>query len=169
VNMTSYLRMAVCCGLLLCGLAQADEPFAKRAQVPTDLVDAYLAKSAREAVIPEKQRVGIPGYPNAVVIRSYAVSERPPKYEGLPIVEMISSDDYQTVVDYYKQQLPQWGQAELMSAYYFAQYGNINFFKPEEPHVGVHKLDNYYRRADKEVLRKILPGAKTLIKVYFAK
>lgn len=154
---------------LLCAAVSADEPFAKRAQVPSELKDAYLATSAREAVIPDKQRVGIPSYPGAVVIRTYAVDVRPPVYEGLPIVEMISSDDYQAVVDYYKKELPQWGQGEMLSAYYFAQNGNINFFKPEEPHVGVHKLENYYREDDKQVLRKILPGAQTLIKVWFAK
>lgn len=158
-----------CAGVLLCATASAGEPFAKRAQVPAEIADAYLATSARDAVIPDRQRVGIPSYPGAVVIRTYAVDVRPPVYEGLPIVEMISVDDYQTVVDFYKQQLPQWGQAEMLSAYYFAEHGNVNFFKPEEPHVGVHNLENYFREDDKQVLRKILPGAKTLIKVFFAK
>ena len=161
--------MVAASAVLVCGMAWADEPFANKAQVPADIGDSYLAKSARDAVIPGKERVGIPSYPGAVVIRTYAVDVRPPAYEGLPVVEMISSDDYQTVVDYYKKQLPQWGQGEMLSAYYFAQYGNINFFKPEEPHVGVHKLENYYRESDKQVLRKILPGAQTLIKVFFAK
>jgi hypothetical protein len=155
--------------LLLCAVASADEPFAKRAQVPAEIGDAYLATSARDAVIPGQQRVGIPSYPGAVVIRTYAVDVRPPAYDGLPVVEMVTADDYQTVVDYYKKQLPQWGQAEMLSAYYFAEHGNINFFKPEEPHVGVHKLENYFREDDKQVLRTILPGAQTLIKVFFAK
>lgn len=155
--------------LLFCGVALAGEPFAQKAQVPEDLGNAYLATSARDAVIPDKERVGIPAYPGAVVIRTYAVDVRPPAYEGLPIVEMISTDDYQTVIDYYKKLLAQWGQAEMLSAYYFAEQGNINFFKPEEPHVGIHKMENYYREDDKQVLRKILPGAQTLIKVFYAK
>jgi hypothetical protein len=104
-----------------------------------------------------------------VVIRTFAVDKRPPKYEGLPIIEMITSDDYQQVVDYYKKQLPSWRGAELMSAYYFAQFGNINFFKPEEPHVGIHVLEKYYRAGEKELLRKMHPGAQTLIKVFYAK
>ena len=56
-----------------------------------------------------------------------------------------------------------------MSAYYFAQHGNLNFFKPEEPHVGIHKMENYYRDGDKKLLRQMLPGAQTLIKVFYAR
>jgi hypothetical protein len=147
----------------------AAEPYAQRPTIPADLTDSYLAKAARDSVIPSRTRVGIPGYPGAVVIRTYAVDKRPPKYEGLPIVELISADDYQTVINFYKKQIPDWRNAELLSAYYFAKHDNLNFFKPEEPHVGIHKMENYYRDGDKDVLRKLLPGAKTLIKVFFAK
>ncbi|HEC18872.1 MAG TPA: hypothetical protein ENI97_05960 [Gammaproteobacteria bacterium] len=144
-------------------------PFASRPEIPAEMADTYTAKAARESVIPEASRVGIPAYPGAVIIRTFAVDERPPKYEGLPIIEMITADDYQTVIDFYKQRLPSWRNAELLSAYYFAQYGNLNFFKPEEPHVGIHKLENYYRAGEKKLLRKLLPGAQTLIKVFYAR
>lgn len=145
------------------------EPFAPRPQIPIEVADSHQAKMARDSVIPDATRVAIPAYPGAVIIRSFAVNERPPKYEGLPIIELISADDYETVVAYYKKQLPSWRNAEMLSAYYFAQHGNLNFFKPEEPHVGVHKMENYYRAGDKEMLRKLLPGAQTLIKVFYAK
>jgi hypothetical protein len=145
------------------------EPFALRAKIPAEIAESFVAKSAQDSPIPSAERVAIPGYPGAVVIRSYAVVDRPPKYEGLPIVEMISADDYETVINHYKQKLPDWGQAELLSAYYFAEHGNVNFFKPEEPHVGVHKLDNYFRESEKNILRQLLPGAQTLIKVFYAK
>ena len=144
-------------------------PFATRPEVPADIADTYTGKTARDSIIPSQERVGIPAYPGAVIVRTFAVDVRPPKYEGLPIVELISADEYQTVVDYYKKQLPGWRNAELLSAYYFAQYGNLNFFKPEEPHVGIHKLENYYREGDKKLLRRLLPGAQTLIKVFYAK
>jgi len=147
----------------------AGQPFAPRPQVPAEIIDTYIGKSARDAVIPDQERVGIPAYPGAVVIRSYAIDSRPPKYKGLPTVELITTDDYQTVVDYYKKALPSWRNAELLSAYYFAKYGNLNFFTPQEPHVGIHKMDNYYLASDKNLLRKMLPGAKTLIKVFFEK
>ena len=145
------------------------EPYAPRPVIPADIAESYLANAARNSNIPSRSRVGIPVYPGAVVIRTYAVDKRPPKYEGLPIVELISADDYQTVINFYKKQIPDWRNAELLSAYYFAQHGNLNFFKPEEPHVGIHNMESYYRDGDKEVLRKILPGAKTLIKVFFSK
>jgi hypothetical protein len=147
----------------------AAEPYAPRPVIPADISESYLAKAAQDSAIPDRAWVGIPVYPGAVVIRTFAVDKRPPKYEGLPIVELISADDYQTVIDFYKKQIPDWRNAELLSAYYFAQHGNLNFFKPEEPHVGIHKMENYYRDGDKEVLRKLLPGAKTLIKVFFSK
>lgn len=145
------------------------EPFAPRPQIPADVDDSYQVQSARDSVIPEASSVGIPAYPGAVIIRTFAVNERPPKYEGLPIIELISTDDYETVIAFYKKQLATWKNAELLSAYYFAQYGNINFFKPEEPHVGIHKMENYYRSGDKALLRKLLPGAQTLIKVFYGK
>jgi hypothetical protein len=145
------------------------EPFAPRAHIPAEVADSYQAKSARDAVIPQAARVGIPAYPGAVIIRTFAVKERPPKYEGLPIIELVTSDDYETVVAYYKKQLTGWRNAELLSAFYFAEHGNLNFFKPEEPHVGVHKMENYYRAGDKKLLRKLLPGAQTLIKVFYAR
>lgn len=145
------------------------EPFAPRASVPVEIADTYLGKTAHESAIPTGERVGIPAYPGAVVIRTFAIDKRPTTYKGLPVVEMISTDDYQTVVDYYKKNLPGWRNAELVSAYYFAQYGHLNFFKPAEPHVGVHKMENYFLEGDKKTLRKMLPGAQTLIKVFFAK
>ena len=156
--------------VLLTGLSASvmAEPFAPRPQIPAEVADSYQAQSARESVIPDTARVGIPAYPGAVIIRTFAVDERPPKYEGLPIIELISTDDYETVIAYYKKQLPNWRNAELLSAYYFAQHGNLNFFKPEEPHVGVHKMENYYRAGDKKLLRQLLPGAQTLIKVFYA-
>jgi hypothetical protein len=164
------IKAALCLGCMaMATTALAGEPFAARAQIPAEIADTYQGKTARDSVIPDQQRVGIPSYPGAVVIRTYAVAERPPKYTGLPIVEMVTSDDYETVIAYYKERLDGWRDAELLSAYYFAQYGNINFFKPEEPHVGIHKLENYYRAGEKELLRKMLPGAQTLIKVFFAK
>ena len=150
-------------------IVMAAEPYASRPSIPADIKESYLVKAARESVIPSQTRVGIPVYPGAVVIRTFAVEKRPPKYEGLPIIELISTDDYQTVIDFYKKQIPDWRNAELLSAYYFAQHGNLNFFKPEEPHVGIHNMENYYREGDKKVLRELLPGAKTLIKVFFAK
>lgn len=145
----------------------AAEPFAPRPQIPADAADSYQAQSAHDSIIPDAAAVGIPAYPGAVIIRTFAVNERPPKYEGLPIIELISADDYETVIAFYKKQLATWKDAELLSAYYFAQHGNINFFKPEEPHVGIHKMENYYRSGDKELLRKLLPGAQTLIKVFY--
>ena len=147
----------------------AAEAYAPRPTIPADIKESYLVKAARDSIIPSQTRVGIPVYPGAVVIRTFAVEKRPPKYEGLPIVELISADDYQAVIDFYKKQIPDWRNAELLSAYYFAQHGNLNFFKPEEPHVGIHKMENYYREGDKKVLRELLPGAKTLIKVFFSK
>jgi hypothetical protein len=70
-------------------------------------------------VIPDVARVGIPAYPGAKIIRSFAVDAQPSGYEGLPILELISADDYEKVVAYYQQKLPSWKNAELMSAYYF--------------------------------------------------
>lgn len=156
--------------LLLVGSMQAfgaGQPFAAKANIPASLAESPLAQSIAAVVIPDQSQVGIPAYPGAVAIRSFAVDSRPSGYEGLAVVEMISTDDYAHVIESYKQQLPQWGQAELMSAYYFAEHGNINFFKPEEPHVGVHKLSAYFRQTEREVLQQILPGAQTLIKVFF--
>ena len=169
---TNILRAAVLFGGLLIINStpiMAAEPYAARPTIPADITESYLVKAARDSVIPGRERVGIPVYPGAVIIRTYAVDQRPPKYEGLPIVELISIDDYQAVIDFYKKQIPDWRNAELFSAYYFAQHGNLNFFTPEEPHVGIHNMEKYYREGDKKVLRKLLPGAKTLIKVFFAK
>jgi hypothetical protein len=173
---THYLRKALLTVVFFGGLfvlnpanILAAVSYAPRPVIPADITENYLVKAARESVIPSQERVGIPVYPGAVVIRTFAVDQRPPKYEGLPIVELISADDYQTVIEFYKKQIPDWRNAELLSAYYFAQHGNLNFFKPEEPHVGIHKMENYYRDGDKKILRKLLPGAKTLIKVFFTK
>jgi len=176
MNLSTLYRVAASISGLLVFLSTLTLPvnakaeaFASRPQIPADIGDSYQVQAARDSVIPDAARVGIPAYPGAVIIRTFAVGERPPKYEGLPIIELITTDDYQTVIDFYKKQLPSWRNAELLSAYYFAQFGHVNFFKPEEPHVGIHKMENYYRAGDKELLRKLLPGAQTLIKVFYAK
>ncbi len=166
---TTYVGGLFLCLLLSWSSAALAEPFAPRAQIPAEITDNYLAKSVRDSAMPDQARVGIPAYPGAVMIRSFAVAERPPSYEGLPVIEMISNDDYDAVIAFYKKQLASWEGAELMSAHYFAQHGNINFIKPEEPHVGVHKLEKYFRVGDKAVLRQMLPGAQTFIKIFYAK
>ncbi len=142
-------------------------PFAPKAAIPAGMEESHLAEGIRQAAIPDSAQVGIPAYPGAVMIRSYAVVERAENYTGLPIVELISADDYDAVVAFYKKNLPDWGEAELMSAYYFAEHGNINFFTPEEPHVGVHRMASYFREAEREMLQRVLPGAKTLIKIFY--
>ncbi len=165
--MKIFLQLAI----VVAGLASAmlaAEPYAPKAAIPAGMEESYLAEGIRQAAIPETDQVGIPAYPGAVVIRSYAVAERPAKYTGLPIMELISADDYDAVVAFYKKNLPGWGEAELMSAYYFAEHGNINFFKPEEPHAGVHRMASYFREAEREMLQRVLPGAKTLIKVFYS-
>jgi len=137
--------------MLMAGLTStllAAEPLAPKAAIPAGMEESYLAEAIRQAEIPETDQVGIPIYPGAVVIRSYAVAERPENYTGLPIVELISVDDYDAVVAFYKKNLPGWGEAELMSAYYFAEHGNI--------------------KAEREMLQRVLPGAKTLIKVFYS-
>lgn len=172
MHVNKSIRAAVMLGgLLICTseAVLAEQAFAPRPQIPADIADTYQAKTARDSVIPDQERVGIPAYPGAVVIRTFAIDKRPPKYEGLPLVELITTDDYQTVIDYYKKELPGWRHAELLSAYYFAKHGNLNFFTPQEPHVGLHIIDNYYLPGDQKLLREMLPGAKTLIKVFFEK
>lgn len=153
--------------LLTTFAASAAEPFAPKADIPAGMEDSYLGKGIREAAIPDQASVGFPVVPGAVVIRSYAVENRPEKYTGLPVLELISADEYETVIAFYKKNLPGWGEAELLSAYYFAEHGNINFFKPEEAHVGVHRMESYFREAEREMLQHVLPGAKTLIKVFY--
>lgn len=147
--------------------ALADQAFVPKAAIPAGMEDSYLAQGIREAAVPTLSEVGIPAAPGAVLIRSYAVENRPEKYTGLPVLELISADDYETVIAFYKKNLPGWGEAELLSAYYFAEHGNINFFKPEEAHVGVHRMESYFREAEREMLQHVLPGAKTLIKVFY--
>ncbi|HEB92355.1 MAG TPA: hypothetical protein ENI94_02595 [Gammaproteobacteria bacterium] len=157
--------------IVVTGLAPAllmAGPFAPKAAIPAGMEESHLAESIRQAAIPDSAQVGIPAYPGAVTIRSYAVAERAENYMGLPIVELISADDYDAVVAFYKKNLPDWGEAELMSAYYFAEHGNINFFTPQEPHVGVHRMASYFREAEREMLQRVLPGAKTLIKVFYS-
>ncbi|MCF6209581.1 MAG: hypothetical protein L3J88_00965 [Gammaproteobacteria bacterium] len=142
-------------------------PFAPKAAIPAGMEESHLGEGIRLAAIPDTDQVAIPVYPGAVVIRSYAVAERPAGYAGLPVVELISVADHDTVVAFYKKSLPDWGEAELMSAYYFAEHGNINFFTPEEAHVGIHRMASYFREAEREMLQRVLPGAKTLIKVFY--
>jgi len=166
--MKRLLQLAMLVAGLTAG-ALAAEPLAQRAPIPSGMEETYLGESIRQAAIPDDARVGIPAYPGAVVIRSYAVAERPAAYTGLPVVELISADDYEAVVAFYKKNLPGWGEAELMSAYYFAERGHIDFFKPAEPHVGVHRLRDYFREAEREMLQRVLPGAQTLIKIFYAR
>ncbi len=176
MKLTGFYRTAASVGgffivvsMMVFATQAAADAFAPRPQIPAEVADHYLAKSARDSAIPDAARVKIPGYLGAVVIRTFAVDVRLPTYEGLPMIELITTDDYQTVIEFYQKQLSSWKNAEMLSAYYFAQNGNINFFKPEEPHVGIHKIENYYRSGDKKILEKLLPGAQTLIKVFYSK
>ncbi len=147
---------------------QAGSAFAEKPVVPTEVAKSFLAVSIRKAIVPDADRVGVPVYPKAKIINSYrGANSSEGNFKRLPFLELVSVDSYDQVVGFYKKKLVGWKQGGFNTALYFAEKGEVNMFSPKSAHVGIHDVLKYYRENEQKDLQKILPGAKSLIKIFY--
>ena len=147
---------------------QAGIPYADKPSVPDEVASSYLASSIQKAEVPDAAVVNVPKYPDAKIISSFGgVKSADGTYKRLPYIELVSAGDYDQVTTFYKEKLAGWAIGGFNTAIYFAEKGSVNIFKPESSHVGVHDIANYYRENEQNDLQKIIPGAKSLIKIYY--
>ncbi len=148
--------------------AQAGSAYAEKPVVPAEVSESFLAVSIRKATVPDAERVGVPVYPKAKIINSYqGTKSAEGNFKRLPFLELISVDSYAQVVDFYKGKLAGWTQGGFNTALYFAEKGKVNMFSPKSTHVGIHDVSTYYRENEQKDLQKIIPGAKSLIKIFY--
>ena len=161
--------------LLICPISfsqaaqqESNKPYASKPDVPKELVKSYIAISINKAQAPDSARVGVPGYPGAMLINSFAgIKKADGEYKRLPYIELISVDDVDTVLTFFDDRLTGWKIGGFNTAVYYAEKGKVNIFKPESTHVGIHDALKYYRENDQKDLQKIIPGAKSLIKIFY--
>jgi len=148
--------------------AMAGEAFAEKPNVPKAVLKNFLAASINKAIVPEADQVDVPQYPNAKIITSFkGVMSPEGTLKRLPFLELITTDDYDQVVSFYKTKLSGWEQGGFNTALYFAKKGKVNMFSPKSTHVGIHDVLTYYRENEQKDLQKIIPGAKSLIKIFY--
>ncbi|NOX43769.1 MAG: hypothetical protein GXP19_08585 [Gammaproteobacteria bacterium] len=147
---------------------QASSAYAEKPAVPNDVSKNFLAIGIEKSTVPDADQVRVPIYPNAKIINSYKGVKSPQGiFELLPFLELISTDSYDQVVGFYKEKLVGWQQGGFNTALYFAEKGKINMFSPKSTHVGIHDVLKYYRENEQKDLQKIIPGAKSLIKIFY--
>lgn len=148
--------------------AQAGSSYAEKPVVPFGVSKSLLAANIKKANVPEVAQVNVPKYPNAKIISSFSgVKSSQGNFKRLPFLELISTDSYEQVVSFYKEKLAGWKQGGFNTAIYFAEKGKVNMFSPKYTHVGVHNVLKYYRENEQKDLQKIIPGAKSLIKIFY--
>ncbi|MGD2270217.1 MAG: hypothetical protein PVI06_07455 [Desulfobacterales bacterium] len=93
-------------------ISQADEPYAPKLKAPSNIKEgspAYLGVvMLKSAEVPPKSSVGIPPYPGALIIQTTKGMEmeiRGNKQTCYPYIKMLSSDDGDTVISFYKEKL----------------------------------------------------------------
>jgi len=152
----------------VCMSVQAGVPYAEKPSVPDEVAKSYLASSIQKAEVPDAARVNVPKYPDAKIISSFSgVKSADGSYKRLPYIELVSAGNYDQVMTFYQEKLVGWKLGGFNTAIYFAEKGSVNIFKPESTHVGVHDIENYYRENEQKDLQQIIPGAKSLIKIYY--
>ena len=143
-------------------------PYVSKPVVPEDLANSFMGGSINKAVSPDSDQVGVPVYPGAKLINSFTgIKKADGTYKRLPYIELISVDDVDTVLNFFDKKLTGWKIGGFNTAVYYAEKGKVNIFKPESTHVGIHDGLKYYREKDQKDLQKIIPGATSLIKIFY--
>lgn len=137
--------------------AEADRPSAERppaaattATAPADRPDAYAPRVeirpeheeeagmevmfARYAEIPGRDEVAIPPYPGARVVQVQPAGEMTLNQETfttLPVIVLVTEDSPEEVVAFYRSELPDWGNDEILLNHWF--WEGTGDFHPLEP------------------------------------
>lgn len=106
--------------------ASAQRPYAPKARLPDAAApDALLAmeiRSVEAAVVPARSEVEAPPYPGAVIVRTTPSVERTrdgATFDALPMIVLVTSDSVDQVIAFYRESLPRWRHAEMLSTYHF--------------------------------------------------
>lgn len=148
--------------------AYGQRPYAPKAPVPdAAAADAFLAmeiRSVESAVVPIRSEVEAPPYPGAVIIRTTPSVERTREgttFETLPVIVLVTLDSIDVVIAFYKERLPRWMHAEMLSTNYF-WLGNEEFHPFARSGLTTPSLEVREAR-----LSKLLPDARTEIHVRY--
>ncbi len=155
--------------------AQTGEPYAPKPEIPGNPPEDATKKAEydleilmlRSLQVPPKNEVGIPAYPGAKALKYMPASKgsiNDEPFVSLPVIEIITVDDPETVAAWYRNNLPGWSEKEFLQNTYFWGGGNFHPLKVsgmETPHVGVL-----------EIPRRVLtyfsmPEAKTTIQIRY--
>lgn len=153
---------------LFAATVSAEEAYAVKPEIHQDAGKSFIATGISKATSPAKSEIPAPAYPGALLINSFAgVKSADGGYKRLPYIELISVDVYDVVLAFYQDRLSSWKTGGFNTAAYFAEKGKVNIFNPQSSHVGLHDVSKYYREKEQKDLQKIIPGASTLIKIFY--
>lgn len=163
-----FLFIVVALSAVNISISLASSPYAEKPLISVEVDNSFLAASIKKSIVPDAGLLNVPIYPGAKVINSFAgVKKTDGTFKRLPFLELVSTDSYDQVLGFFKEKLPGWKQGGFNTAVYFAEKGKVNIFKPESSHVGVHDVTKYFRENEQKDLQQIVPGAKSLIKIFY--
>lgn len=139
-------------------------PFAPKASVPEDAPDRkVLAAQLKELEVPEASAVGVPAYPEAVLIRRVSgvrMEVHGTKVETLPILQLLTPDGPDAVISFYDKKLKGWKKSSR---------GLATEFRPDtEPlREGDVNVSRPYVKVQPTRAEVLLPDARTRIEIAY--
>ncbi len=159
------------------------EPFAPAVEIPDSRYKEFFPDMPKDMAemlgqwpivnrdkVPDSSEVPAPAYPGAVVVglQGRARVGRA-EYKGLASLVMVSTDAFGKVRDFYAEKLKGWKQGSYSNgmSIYWAKAGKVevNSKLMKEPHVRVADFSVLFDHGKRQ--KKLLPGARTLIEVFY--
>lgn len=169
--------------VLVLSAAAYAKPFAPAVEVPDNRYKEFFPDMPKDVAVmmdmwpivkkdkvPDASEVAAPAYPGAVVVKLLGRARvGRAEYKGFASIEMVSTDAFDKVRDFYAEKLKGWKQKSYSNgmSIYWAKAGevevNSKFMK--EPHVRVTDFSALFGHGKRE--KKLVPGARTLIEVFY--
>ena len=171
-----------CMGFMLSTIVYA-APYATAVDVPDSQFKTLFPDTSKEMAemmgkwpivkkedIPDASNMAAPAYPNAVITKLVGRHKvGPGGYKGLATVQMASTDSFEKVQTFYTKELGGWNTKSYSNgrSIYWAKTGPVenNTKAMQEPQVRVTDLATVIGEGDWQ--KKLVPGAQTLIEVYY--
>ena len=172
----------VAMSFLFCGALAYAEPFAPGVEIQDARYEELFPDTSREMAemmgrwpivnkeeIPDASEVAAPAYPGAVVVKLLGRARvGRSEYIGLASVQLVSTDTFEKVYDFYTKKLGGWNKKTFSSgSTYWAKAGEVenNSKAMKEPHVRVTGFSQVIGGG--KWFRKLVPESRTLIEVYY--
>jgi hypothetical protein len=136
------------------------QPFAPVVPIPENTKNdrelAFGIKMIKDVQVPDRSEVGVIAYPGAKIVQTNKGREG-----MLPSVRLVSSDDKNAVIEFYKKKLKDWKNEDV--------YGTYMFWKSKDKTSALMGSEPVIQIDDGKKYAKLVAGTKTTILIGYKK